>query len=329
MKVETRKELLVDVDMKAVRVTKAGPVTEVLSLRNIPKDTGLRKLDADTYLNTITGEVKEYEHIENRAESTSSIRRTMRQIRLLVNANVTDPKRALWVTLTYAENMTDTKRLYSDFKVFWLRLCRFCKKQGYGKPEFISVVEPQGRGAWHVHLFLIWEHEAPFIPNNEVMEKLWEHGWTKTKSIKDVDNVGAYFSAYLADIPVDEALELPMSLYGKMKKLKREEKSFEDEDGNIKTKKFIKGGRLALYPRGMCMFRHSRGIKEPTVEWTNPESWEEKKTKEKSQLGALTFSSSTTILNDDGEMVNLITKEYYNSNRKADVKLNGGNNNGK
>lgn len=323
MKIEAKRELVLGTDMKAVKVTKAGPVTEVVQFRNVPKDTGMRKLNADQYINLNTGEVGDIKHIENRAGDLKSIRATLRTIRMIVNANVLEAQKATWLTLTYADNMTDTEKLYIDFKAFWLRFGRYCKKQGWNVPKYISVVEPQGRGAWHMHIFLLWDMKAPFIDNNSVMEKLWDHGWTKTKAVKDVDNIGAYFSAYLADIPLEEAEKLPADELHLMQQNERELKSFEDEHGFLKEKKFIKGGRLYLYPRGMCIIRHSRDILQPSVEWTNQEAWEERRIKEKSQLGALTFSSSISVSDDDGTLLNLITKEYYNANRTDDVKLNG------
>ena len=41
------------------------------------------------------------------------------------------------------------------------------------------------------------------------MAPLWGHGFTKTKAMQDCDNVGAYFSAYLGDMPLDEIMALP------------------------------------------------------------------------------------------------------------------------
>lgn len=322
MKIESHKGLT-EHEMRVTKVTKAGPITEAVSFKSIPKGSGIVKLNQDEYLIPSSGEVKEFVHTQSRAENIKNVKQTLRQIRLLVNANVTDPKKVRWVTLTYAENMTNTEQLYQDFRVFFLRLRRWAKKNGYTKPEYISVIEPQGRGAWHIHLFLLWDTIAPYISNNEVMEKLWEHGFTKTKALNNVDNIGAYFSAYLADIPLEEAKTLSSADFALMKKNAIVLKSFEDDDKTIKEKMFIKGGRLYLYPTGMCILRHSRGIKMPTVEKMSSDAWEKKKSNEKSLLGSQTFSSYSLLYADDGSVVNAINREYYNANRKDDVKLNG------
>lgn len=46
--------------------------------------------------------------------------------------------------------------------------------------------------------------KAPYIDNSVIAEK-WRHGFTKTKAVHGVDNIGAYFSAYLADMPLETA----------------------------------------------------------------------------------------------------------------------------
>lgn len=101
------------------------------------------------------------------------------------------------------------------------------------------------------------------------MRQLWQQGFTKTKAMQDCDNVGAYFSAYLGDMPLDEVQALPPE---EMKKslagsVTIEEKQFTDDEGLTKDKKFVKGGRLYLYPPGMNIVRKTKGIRLPEVEY--------------------------------------------------------------
>lgn len=299
-------------DYAITKVTTMGHITEVTTRQKNGSGTPCIKIDKDHYVDTRTGEVLEYQHIENRSESTRSIRNTLAKIRAIVNTNVINPDNVLWVTLTYRENMTDTERLYSDFKRYMMRLRRWCSKNGYEAPEYITVQEPQGRGAWHVHEFLIWDTKAPYIDNNEVMQRLWGQGFTKTKALHDCDNIGAYFSAYLGDMPLEDVERLPEG--EKEKALSGStilDKEFRDEQDRTKKKKFVKGGRLYLYPPGMNIIRTSRGIKQPEVEiMTLAEA------KEKVSSAKLTYSSAYEIIGEDGEIVNRITKSYYNSKRK-------------
>ena len=97
------------------KVTTMGHVVEVQTRQKNSSGTPCKKLDKDHYLDTRTGEVLEYQHIENRSESTRSIRNTLARIRALVNTNVTTPDNVRWCTFTYAENMTDRSKLEEDY----------------------------------------------------------------------------------------------------------------------------------------------------------------------------------------------------------------------
>jgi hypothetical protein len=82
-------------------------------------------------------------------------------------------------------------------------------------------------------------------------------GFVSIKSIdKNIDNIGKYLTAYLTDFPIDNDLEVsPEIVGGEIKEI--------SVMGN--SKKIIKGARLKMLPVGIRMFRHSRGIKKPTV----------------------------------------------------------------
>lgn len=299
-------------DYSDARVTTMGHITEVVTMEKKCFGPPVVRVDKDHFMDLRTGELLEYEHIENRSESTDSIRRTLSYIRALINTNVAVPENCRWVTLTYSENMTDTKRLYKDYKNFWDRFKYWCMINGYEKPEYITVQEPQGRGAWHIHAFFIWPGKAPFIPNNDVLWKLWGQGFTKIKSLENCDNIGAYFSAYLGDMPLDEVHQLPVA--DQIRAFGAggiEEKYFTSEQGHTKKKKFVKGGRLFLYPPKMNIVRKTKGIKLPVVErMTYLEA------KEKVCSAKQTFSRSYQVVADDGSVVNTICKTYYNSMRK-------------
>lgn len=293
------------------KVTTMGNITQLTVFDKSPSSGCVcRKISKDLYEDTRTGEVKEYQHIENRAENMQGIRRTLERVRNLINTNVTEPSHCRWLTFTYADNMTDTKRLYFDYSKFWKRFCYWCDCNSIVRPEYITVQEPQGRGAWHIHAFFLWDSKAPFIPN-DIIARLWGHGFTKIKAMQDCDNAGAYFSAYLGDMPLDEVKQLDIDDQQKACIMNSvDEKEFADEQGNIKKKKFVKGGRLFLYPPGMNIVRTSRGVKQPEIEYMSRESAEKKVCSAKQ-----TFSRTYEIVNDNGEVVNTISKTYYNSKR--------------
>lgn len=277
------------------RKTTAGNTVEFLTMAKRPTAPSVVKVDKDHYVNTSTGEYAEYQHTHNRSENADNLLRTFKKIRALVNANCTDVERLHWVTLTYAENMTDTERLYSDINAFWCRFKRYCKKHGYTVPEYIMVIEPQGRGAWHAHALLIWNIKRPFIPNQEFAD-LWGQGFVNIKGVPhDCDNIGAYLSAYLGDCPVDE---YQGDTHGK-------------EIKEVNGKRYVKGGRLHMYPTGMNIVRASRGVKKPTVEDIDPQSAHI----EKILSGHLVNRSVFAVQDDSVENGNLIAKDYYNTKR--------------
>lgn len=265
----------------------SGNVVEFIEMSSIPSAPNIQKISAEQYVNLSTGEICDFIKSDTRADNKDSLRKSFKQLRDIVNCNTTDNDCIHWVTLTYADNMTDTKQLYDDFKNFWKRFLYYCKKQNYSKPEYIAVIEPQQRGSWHMHCIVIWAHKRPYIDNNSVFAPLWGHGFTKIQGVPaDCDNLGAYLSAYLSDMALSD-------------------------NGDGKCKKYVKGSRLALYPVGVNIFRHSRGITLPTSEQLDSDDVE----KEKANSGKLTFSCSCVITDDDGH-TRYISKSYYNTKRK-------------
>lgn len=305
MAVEIRRlENRPDIDLSCpVKVTEMGNVIEIqyMSRRNTKATIQMLK-GGDQYIDLGTGEIKDVVHHNTRADQYKSLYRTFKTVRGIINANVTDVKNVKWITLTYAENMQDTKRLYEDFNKFIKRLKYSMEKLGYDF-EYIVMMEPQGRGAWHCHLLLIFNTVAPFIPNNDI-ERLWGQGFTKTKKLDDVDNVGAYLTAYLGDMEVQQALDDNADEFQRCVDGNATIKSIEI-DGDKKY--YIKGARLSLYPANFNMYRCSRGIKRP-VEYMDCLESAEKKV----SAGTLTYEKTVEIIDLDNDFQTVINSRQYN-----------------
>lgn len=293
---------------KTVTLTQMGNINEIMYIENYnSKGLPITRLSKTEYVINATGELMLYKNdSENRADNKDSLRKTFKKIRELINTNFTGKKNELCFTITYKENMTDTKRLYDDFRKFMMRL-----KYKYPDIDYISVVEPQGRGAWHCHCLLRFNGmEKVYIPNKEI-EELWGKGFTKVKSIRsDVDNMGAYLSAYLGDVELKENNISEMIKEG----ILQIGQAFEIKEVEVQgeKKKFIKGGRLHLYPLGMNIYRKSEGILYPSKERM---SYQEAK----KIVGAATpnYSTNVKIFNDQDESLNTIIYEQYNTKRSA------------
>jgi len=118
--------------------------------------------------------------------SKSSLGRAKKQIRRLVNSNKGMDK---FLTLTFAENVTDLSQAHYEFKKFKQKLERYTKK----KLKYLCVPEFQKRGAVHYHLML----EMPFI-RWEKLSELWGHGRIQIEQIRDKHKTGSYISKYVS-----------------------------------------------------------------------------------------------------------------------------------
>lgn len=291
-----------------VRVKEMGNVTEVMWSNSYFSKCNIVKLSKDAYLDMRDGEIKEFKHIENRACDLKSISKSLGRLRDYLNTNITDVSKCRWVTLTYAENMTDTERLYADFKKFNMRL-KYYLKRPY---EYIVAMEPQGRGAWHAHLVLIFKDKAPYIPNED-MARVWGHGFTTTKKLDDVDNVGAYLTAYLGDMDIEEINNDTVTFDQAVKMCKHQVKEIEyEENGEHKKKAYIKGARLYLYPPQFNLYRCSKGIKKPIVTY-QPEEMAQKKV----SAATLTYQKTIQLSDAENDFEKTINYRYYNSLRTS------------
>lgn len=262
----------------------------------------IKKLNDKEFIVLSTGEIKEYVNIsENRTGNIQSLKRTMKNLKYLINNNFVGNRNELFLTLTYKENMMDAKRLYSDFKKFIKRL-RY-KYQKVSTIDYITIVEPQGRGAWHSHTLLRFNDVKTMFVPMEFIQEIWSHG-----SILDIqhidrniDNIGAYFCSYFTDIEIEGYK--PAIVPGKSSDIKK-----------VDNKYYLKGGRLHFYPPGMNFYRCSGGIKKPIRE-----KMSYKKAKEHIKPEDLTYSGKVVICTDDFD--NIIVYQNYNSLRS---KLKGG-----
>lgn len=113
-------------------------------------------------------------------------KRARDKIRRLACANFDTGSK--FVTLTFADNVTDVKLANQHFKKFIQRM-RY-KYKGF---KYIAVIEFQQRGAVHYHLMM----DLPYV-DKAALQEIWGHGFVKINKINHVDNVGAYLVKYLA-----------------------------------------------------------------------------------------------------------------------------------
>ncbi|MFT9022282.1 replicative protein [Lentilactobacillus hilgardii] len=195
---------------------------------------GTKVLPGKRYVVLSTGEIKNMKtDAKNRADNLKSVKSTMRKLRRLIAHNFNGGLNQLWITLTYAVNVTDTHIVMEDFKLFIRRL-----REQYDNLDYISVIEPQASGRWHLHLLLKQSSGERLTIQNTMIADLWRKGFTKTKRLSNADKVANYVLAYLTNLDIPNG---PDST----------------------SKKYVKGARLYLYPKGLRIYRRSKGINDP------------------------------------------------------------------
>lgn len=130
-----------------------------------------------------------------------SISRARLRIRRLISANSARYGcKDLFVTFTFAENITSLKEANACWTAFIKRL-----KYHLGfNPAYVAVVEFQQRGAVHYHAVFF---NIPFIEDiKDKWAEIWSHGFISIKSIKKINSIGAYLSKYLQKGVVDARL---------------------------------------------------------------------------------------------------------------------------
>jgi hypothetical protein len=276
-------------DNDVVKVVKTGSIIEITKSSRLGQAPCVKKLNKDFFVRLDTGELIEVNHSENRSENIKGIKETIKKVRRLINNNFLGNKNEVFLTLTYKDNMQDVKKLKNDFNAFWKRTVRFYKNKY--EFEYLAVIEPQGRGAWHMHV-LIKTHninDSLWLENKDIAD-LWGHGFVKIERLDNVDNVGAYLSAYLTDLEVAEN---------------------ETFDKEVKGKKYKKGSRLHMYPAGVNIYRCSKGIKKPTEEQLKYKDI-------KKEIGATLypdFKKCLDITDSNNNILNSVIYEQYNLHR--------------
>ena len=208
-----------------------GDTVEMTTANGKQKQT-IKVISGKRYVNLETGEIHNMDTSNSsRLDNLKSTKQTMKKLRRLVAHNFSGGgDNQLWLTFTYREHVIDPVQVYKDFKAFMRRL-----RSKYGHVEYIAVIEPQESGRWHLHVLM--KNETTLSITNDVVATMWGKGFTKTKRLRRADKVGNYLIAYLSNLQIG--------------------------DKDSQSKATVKGARLYMYPKGIRIYRTSRGIEKP------------------------------------------------------------------
>ena len=126
-----------------------------------------------------------------------SVYRARSRCTRLINTNARKGKNPdKFVTLTFAENMTDLDAANREFHKFIKRLEYFV---GH-KVAYVAVPQIQwerfkkyGVKVWHYHVYFFG---LDYIPNAKLNE-IWAQGFVRINAIENIQNVGTYVSRYM------------------------------------------------------------------------------------------------------------------------------------
>lgn len=273
-----------------IKVFEGNGIVEVESMQKAPFSLNrFVKVSKTEYVDKETGEIKKYKKTETRNQNPNELRKTFKALRRLINYNFCGGNNEKHITLTYGKLMKDEKQVNRDFRHWWRKI-----KKHFPSLEYICVTEYQASGSIHLHI-LVKDIENEDLPlDKTLLNETWTKGFSEVTEIKNVSNLGAYFSARFTDIDLNEDIE------------------------NENTSKLIiKGARLKFYKTGQRIFTTSRGIvrnKGHTVT--------EEEVEEITKGAKLVYADSKIITktNDKGKeiVVNTITYQQFNKNLKEE-----------
>lgn len=274
---------------EVIKVFEGNGIVEVESMQKAPFSLNrFVRLSKTEYVDKETGEIKKYnKKAKTRNQSPNEVRKTFKALRRLINYNFCAGNNEKHITLTYGKLQKDYKQVNSDFRHWWRKI-----KKHFPSLEYICVTEYQASGSIHLHI-LVKDLDNEDLPLEQTLiDETWKNGFSMVKDIKNVSNLGAYFSARFTDIDLKEDIQ------------------------NENTSKLIlKGARLKFYKTGQKIFTTSRGIVRNKGQTVTQEEQEEI-----TKGAKLVYADSKVIskINDKGKeiVVNTITYQQFNKNVK-------------
>lgn len=289
-------EIINDSDLITAKVM--GNIVDLQWLQHMNLEARIKRLDKTHYLVVATGEVLEFSHSVKRSDNTKSLRKTFKRLRERINANFSGEANELFVTLTYDQKLgkrpylTDKDYLRKTYQAFVRKIV-----SAYGDSVvFIKVTEPHGDGHAHMHVLIKFPDQLRAYVSNDQMREFWGLGNVIVRRLTGNTNVGAYLTAYLTDVELNDESLAELVASGRLgQSLELVEKS---------GKKFIKGGRLHYYPVDFHLFTCSRNAKFPVVVRTTKNSI-------KKELSAATLSFSKIYDYVSADFSNQVRVESY------------------
>lgn len=125
----------------------------------------------------------------DRYVNSATYRAKSKIMRLIHGNQYVYPEKPTFLTLTFAENITDIKYANKQFTNFIKRMSRRIDKQ----LRYVAVHEFQKRGAIHYHIIIF---NLPFIQHKEIA-KIWGYGFIDIEKVNDA-GLPFYMTKYIS-----------------------------------------------------------------------------------------------------------------------------------
>lgn len=156
-------------DSHLSKVYICGNVVEVITVKNKPQLLSrYKKVNKDSYVDTETGELLEYNPSRPRNKNIKGLVKTMNNLRRVINLNFIGDDSERHVCLTYGTEMHDYNQASIDFSKFWGKL-----KYHHPDLEYIRILEPQHSGRWHIHLLVKHSTGEVLYLDFDHLRQLW------------------------------------------------------------------------------------------------------------------------------------------------------------
>lgn len=136
----------------------------------------------------------------NAPRREDNLKNGQRTIRRLIACNERAwGERIKFITFTFAKNIQSIK----EANAYWEEFSRRARLE-FGSLKYLAVIEFQKRGAIHYHVLYFNFPYTKELKNR--IAKLWNHGFIKIITLKDIRSIGAYVSKYLQKNLIDKRL---------------------------------------------------------------------------------------------------------------------------
>lgn len=148
--------------------------------KNTSSMSKCKRIDKDHYVDTETGEVKEYKH--NQTKTVESFRECHKKIPMIIKGYFRGLENEREIILNYDYQLFEPKSLSDDFKAF-------LKSFKNLSSDFIYLYgkEPFNDGSWYIRCIIKINNDSNFRFSEEQMKKAWKKGPVTIKPIGNID----------------------------------------------------------------------------------------------------------------------------------------------